>query len=81
MSVNKDAHPKSDSDVHLFFWPVIQKIFLFLFVFVNRLEDWLKVGWKPVGSRLETGWKSVGDRLEAGWKLVEGRLKVGLRSV
>ena len=63
--------------MHPLFWPVIQKIFLFLFVFVNRLEDWLKVGWKPVGSRLEVGWRPVGSRLEIGWKPVGNWLKVG----
>ena len=34
-----------------------QKIFLFLFVFVNRLEDWLKIGWRSVEGRLKVGWR------------------------
>lgn len=36
-----------------------QKIFLFLFVFVNRLEDRLETGWRLVEGRLEVGLRSV----------------------
>ena len=43
----------------------MEKAFLlFLFVFVNRLEDWLKVGWKSVEGRLEVGLRPAGGRLE-----------------